>query len=95
MIFTVKSVWAIKPNEVATIDLSMALCLHPKMSLFDFNRIGFYKVEFGLTEEEFKAKVAKIKASAPDRTDELIKIEKQIENLNRERKSFSSYYVPS
>lgn len=93
MIFAVKSVWAIKPNEVATIDLSMALCLHPKMSLFDFNRIGFYKVEFGLTEEEFKSKVAKIKASAPDRTDELIKIEKQIENLNRERKSFSSYYV--
>lgn len=90
---SVQNAWAVTANEVATIDLSMALSLHPKMSLFDFNRIGFYKVEFGLTEQEFKSKIAAIRASAPDRTDELNNLEKQIEEIHKEREKLSSYYV--
>ncbi|HMM58960.1 MAG TPA: hypothetical protein PKC25_02395, partial [Candidatus Rifleibacterium sp.] len=38
---------------VATIDLSMAVSLHPRMSLFDFDRMGFFKVEPGLPREAF------------------------------------------
>ncbi len=93
MLIMTQSVWAINVNEVATIDLSMALCLHPKMSLFDFNRIGFYKVEFGLTEEEFSAKIDSLRASAPDRSDELDKIQKELDDVYKERSSFSDYYV--
>ncbi|MBQ2592157.1 MAG: OmpH family outer membrane protein [Candidatus Riflebacteria bacterium] len=93
MFLITQSVWAINANEVATIDLSMALCLHPKMSLFDFNRIGFYKVEFGLTEEEFNAKTEVLRASAPDRSDELNKIQKELDDVYNERSSFSDYYV--
>ena len=93
MFLITQSVWAINANEVATIDLSMALCLHPKMSLFDFNRIGFYKVEFGLTEEEFYAKTETLRASAPDRSDELNKIQKELDDVYKERDSFSDYYV--
>ena len=93
MLLMTQSVWAINANEVATIDLSMALCLHPKMSLFDFNRIGFYKVEFGLTEEEFYAKTETLRASAPDRSDELNKIQKELDDVYKERDSFSDYYV--
>ncbi len=93
MFFVCQSVLAINASEVATIDLSMALCLHPKMSLFDFNRIGFYKVEFGLTEEEFNAKTEILRASAPDRSDELKKIQKELDDVYNERSSFSDYYV--
>ena len=93
MLFISQSAWAINASEVATIDLSMALCLHPKMSLFDFNRIGFYKVEFGLTEEEFNAKIDALRASAPDRSEELQNIEKEIQKLYEERSTFSEYYV--
>ena len=93
MAFIPQSLWAINAGEVATIDLSMALCLHPKMSLFDFNRVGFYKVEFGLTEEEFEAKIAALRASAPNRTQELQNIEKELEEVYKERSSFSEYYV--
>jgi Skp family chaperone for outer membrane proteins len=93
MFFVCQSVLAINASEVATIDLSMALCLHPKMSLFDFNRIGFYKVEFGLTEEEFNAKTEVLRASAPDRSDELNKIQKELDDVYNERSSFSDYYV--
>ena len=93
MFLITQSVWAINANEVATIDLSMALCLHPKMSLFDFNRIGFYKVEFGLTEEEFQAKIEVLRTSAPDRSDELNKIQKELDDVYKERDSFSDYYV--
>ena len=95
VIFTAQSAWAVNASDVAVIDLSMALCLHPKMSLFDFNRIGFYKVEFGLTEEEFEAKVAEIRASGPDRREELRAVEKEIDELYRERSKLSEYYIDS
>lgn len=93
MLFISQSLWAINADKVATIDLSMALCLHPKMSLFDFNRIGFYKVDFGLTEEEFQTKIAELRASAPDRTLELQNIENELNNVYEERNKLSDFYV--
>ena len=93
MLVSAQCTWAVNASDVAYIDLSMALCLHPKMSLFDFNRIGFYRVEFGLTEAEFLNKCAEIKASAPDRQNEVIELERQIDKLYEERETFSEYYV--
>lgn len=93
ILLSTQSVWAINANEVATIDLSMALCLHPKMSLFDFNRIGFYKVEFGLSEEEFNEKTYSLRASAPDRSEELNKLQKELDDLYEERNKISDLYV--
>lgn len=93
MFWATNPLFAVNASDVATIDLSMALCLHPKMSLFDFNRIGFYKVDFGLTEEEFEASVAKLRESAPDRSEELRNIQKEIDKLYEERNVFSEYYV--
>ena len=95
MLFVSHIVFAINASDVATIDLSLALCLHPKMSLFDFERIGFYKVELGLTEEEFEARIEELRTSAPDRTEELNVLEKELDALYEERETFSEYYVNS
>ena len=46
-------------RHVGKIDLYLATSLHPKMALFDFDRMGFFKVPSGLDEEEFSAAVAK------------------------------------
>lgn len=93
MVFTASNLWAVSSNEVATIDLSMAFSLHPKMSLFDFNRIGFYKVDFGLTYEEFVRRTEELRFSAPDRSQELKNIEQELEELYKKRSGFSQYYV--
>lgn len=93
MLMTAQCSWAVNASDVAYIDLSMALCLHPKMSLFDFNRIGFHRVEFGLTEDEFIEKCAQIRASAPNKANEIAEIEKELSDLYKERDGFSEYYV--
>ncbi len=93
MLFASQVLFAINASDVATIDLTLALCLHPKMSLFDFERIGFYKVELGFTEEEFEARIEELRTSAPDRTEELKVLEKELDALYEERETFSEYYV--
>ena len=93
VLFASQTVFALNASDVATIDLTLALCLHPKMSLFDFERIGFYKVELGLSEEEFNAKVEELRSSAPDRTEELKALEKELDAVYEERETFTEYYV--
>ena len=41
-------------ENVATIDLSLALMLHPKMALFALNNLGFERYELGLSEKEIE-----------------------------------------
>lgn len=93
ILFSTTSLFALNASDVATIDLSMALCLHPKMSLFDFNRIGFYKVEFGLTKEEFNAKVLELRNSAPDSSEEIKLIEKERQEVYKKLNELSAYYI--
>ncbi len=73
--------------RVGKIDLSVAVSLHPRMSLFDFDRMGFFKVEPGLTEEEFKTAVAKLKDSkeAASAIEEREKIEKKLAELDHKK----------
>ncbi len=63
---------------MATIDVPLAISLHPKMALFDYDRIGFYKVDFGISSyEEFAKAVAELKERPRDN-------KKQIEELKLE-----------
>lgn len=72
---------------VATIDLSMAVSLHPRMSLFDFDRMGFFKVEPGLTREAFAEAVAKLKNSsaAAAAIEELQQLQQQLTEIDRRK----------
>ena len=48
-----------KSSNVALIDLSNIIALHPKMSLFDFDRLGFYKVDnCNLSEKDFNEEIS-------------------------------------
>ncbi|HQB82045.1 MAG TPA: hypothetical protein PLR50_01000, partial [Candidatus Rifleibacterium sp.] len=72
---------------VATIDLSMAVSLHPRMSLFDFDRMGFFKVEPGLPREAFEEAVARLKNSTVAATalEELQQLQQQLTELDRRK----------
>lgn len=53
-----------KSNKIAKIDFSKILALHPKMSLFDFDRFGFYKIDkLNLSKEDFENELNKYKKS--------------------------------
>lgn len=72
---------------VATIDLSMAVSLHPRMSLFDFDRMGFFRVEPGLSREAFEEAVARLKNSTVAATalEELQQLQQQLTELDRRK----------
>ena len=72
--------------SIARIDLVTALTLHPQMSLFDYNRLGFYKVKFGLSDLEFNKKVKELIINAPNKDEEINKLTQDIENLKIEIK---------
>lgn len=67
--------------EIGKIDLAMALTLHPKMSLFDYNRLGFYKVDIGLTDEDFYQKVFNLREKAQKRSNIIKNMREQIKDL--------------
>lgn len=73
--------------RVARIDLSVAVSLHPRMSLFDFDRMGFFKIEPGLTQEEFEAAIAKLKNSEESLAalEEREELEKKLAELDRKK----------
>lgn len=65
-------------SRTGTINLGLAASLHPRMSLFDFRNLGFFKVSLGLTKDEFQAAVARSAASAP-----LMELDKRLGELDR------------
>ncbi len=78
--------------KAAKIDLSFILVLHPKMSLFDFNRLGFYKTELSLSNKEFYNEIRKIRKNTIDEKIEIeiktiknkiIELNKELNNLNK------------
>ncbi len=78
--------------ETGKIDICIAVSLHPSMSLFDFDRMGFFKVSPGLDEEAFAAAIEKLKRS-PE-INELREQKKNLENdyaaLERQRALLSA-----
>ncbi|HNW35576.1 MAG TPA: hypothetical protein PKM25_11630 [Candidatus Ozemobacteraceae bacterium] len=51
-------------EKIGKVNLGVATSLHPRMSLFDFQHLGFYRVPLGLSPDEFDAAVAKSIASS-------------------------------
>lgn len=74
-------VFAFTANNIATVDLQLAISLHPQMALFDFHRIGFYKVKLGLTPEEFDKSVAELKANPIDNTTKIKELENELHQI--------------
>lgn len=85
-VFLPDTIFAFNAGDVAVVDYYLVLCLHPKMSLYDYNRAGFYKVGFGLSEEEFKAAANKLIDNPPETLNvEKNKIEKLLESVKQKK----------
>ncbi len=66
--------------KVGTINLAVAASLHPKMALFDFQKMGFYRVPLGLAYEEYSRVIGEFKAKKPDKSiqEKISKIDEQL-----------------
>lgn len=51
--------------RIAKVDLGLVASIHPQMALFDFDRMGFFKVAPGLSQEQFEMEVNKLRSSLP------------------------------
>ena len=73
--------------RVGAIDLAMAASLHPRLALFDFDRMGFYKVDMGLTQEDFAAAVSALKSTPAvlEKGEELRRLEGKLRDIDREK----------
>ena len=73
--------------RVGAIDLAMAASLHPRMALFDFDRMGFYRVDMGLTQEDFDAAVLALKNApvALEHGEELRLLEGKLRDIDRQK----------
>ncbi len=73
--------------KVATIDLCLAASLHPRMALFDFDRMGFYRVEAGLSPEDFETAVLALKnaPAAFEKAEEVQKLEERLKEIDRQK----------
>ena len=81
LLCTPSVLFAINASDVATIDMQLVFNLHPKMALFDFNRIGFYKVKYGLNYDDFVKETQKLKANPRDNSAEIKKLEAELVQL--------------
>lgn len=91
-VFAISPLLAVEPVKIGTIDLSLAASLHPRMALFDFDRMGFYKVEPGLSQEAFQEALLKLKTASVtvEITEQRLEAEKQLVKLDRQRAELSA-----
>ena len=66
-------------SKVGVVDLSLLVSMHPKMALFDFERLGFYRLPMGLSKDEWKKKLMQAKQISPKRQTQLME-DKRIAN---------------
>lgn len=71
-------------DNIGKINLGLALMLHPKMSLFDYNRLGFYKVEPDLSDDEFEREIERLRTNTPDKKEEISAIKSKISRLRNQ-----------
>jgi len=78
--------------DTGKINLALAFSLHPRMSLFDFDRMGFFKVKPGLSESDFSKEIEKLRQSAEIKNAKQRKseIEEKIRGLDKERAEISA-----
>ncbi|MBR4329772.1 MAG: OmpH family outer membrane protein [Candidatus Riflebacteria bacterium] len=93
LLCTPSVLFAINASDVATIDMQLVVNLHPKMALFDFNRIGFYKVKYGLNYDDFVKETQKLKANPKDNSAEIKKLEDELEKVSAEASDLQMKYL--
>lgn len=92
-IFSVNTLFALNASDVATINYDLVFNLHPKMSLFDFDRIGFYRVELGLGVDEFKKATEELKAKPRDNSKEISKLKEELDKTIDEAAKYQREYI--
>ncbi|MGM0598873.1 MAG: hypothetical protein ACQETH_03540 [Candidatus Rifleibacteriota bacterium] len=78
---------SLKSADIAKVNLGLAISLHPKMSLFDFDRMGFFKVQTGLSNEEFQTEVQQLKktANSSKLEDEINELQNQLIKIDTKK----------
>lgn len=86
-----------QPKEIAKVDLGLVVSVHPQMSLFDFDRMGFFKIPLGLTREEFQMKREELMNLAVDQQLFSLRaeIEAEIRALNKKTAALHERLVGS
>ena len=89
LLFNCQKLFAINTSDTATIDIPLAISLHPKMALFDFNRIGFYRLNFGfLNYEDFLKAADKLKSEPRDNISKIKELEKELDKVTSEASDY-------
>ena len=70
-IFFCATTAALKAEKIAVVDMNLLVSMHPSMSLFDFDRMGFYKLPLGLTTEKWEEELKKQKRISSAKKHEL------------------------
>ncbi|MEW6708764.1 MAG: hypothetical protein AB1403_02990 [Candidatus Riflebacteria bacterium] len=73
--------------KIGRIDLGLVVSIHPEMALFDFSRMGFFKVPLGLSAEDFSIAVQQLKERpvSADLAEQRKKVESEIRVIDREK----------
>ena len=95
-IFFCATTAALKAEKIAVVDMNLLVSMHPSMSLFDFDRMGFYKLPLGLTTEKWEEELKKQKRISSAKKHELEKqqtsLRKEKEKLDRQKSSIISKF---
>ncbi|OQA06689.1 MAG: hypothetical protein BWY66_01742 [bacterium ADurb.Bin374] len=75
--------------KTAKINLGIAASLHPRMSLFDFQNLGFFKVPLGLSSEAFSEAVARsaVAASSQELNKRLEELDGELSEVTRKKQA--------
>ncbi|MFZ5950465.1 MAG: hypothetical protein ACOYXC_07155 [Candidatus Rifleibacteriota bacterium] len=73
--------------KIGKVDLGLVVSIHPEMALFDFSRMGFFKVPPGLSADDFAIAVQQLKDRpiSTDLQDQRQKLESDIRIIDREK----------
>ncbi len=73
--------------KIGKVDLGLVVSIHPEMALFDFSRMGFFKVPLGLSADDFAIAVQQLKDRpvSSDLQDQRQKLEAEIRTIDREK----------
>ena len=71
--------------KIAKVNLALVVSLHPQMSLFDFSRMGFFKIPPGLSEKDFQQKHRELLSApiSPLIAAQEAKISEEVAELNK------------
>lgn len=74
--------------KIGTVNLALVVSLHPQMSLFDFDRMGFFKIPPGLSKDEFNQRLNQLKnaPASPEFDKIILDCQNGISRLDKEKR---------